>query len=253
MPAPTCARLWRSFAGNVTPLRAHTLCIVFAGLPLCAAAQAEAQVAASASIASDYRYRGVSLTDGKPALSLNIAYDRDSGLYAGATAIGASGAHGSGLVGATEYVGYVARVSPRTAWDLGVTHSEFKATSAERRAFDDTEFYTGVIKDHVSAHLHYSPDYFGQGVSTVYVDLDGAFRPARQWRLFGHVGVLTPVSGSGSAGAHRERYDLRAGVAAEFNSGEVQLAWASTRPDPDYPAGHSQSRDALVIAVTCFF
>jgi uncharacterized protein (TIGR02001 family) len=234
-------------------LRVHTLSIVFAGLPLCAATAAEPQVGGSASIESDYRYRGIPLTDGKPALSLSISYDHDSGLYAGASAIGASGAHNSVRIGATEYLGYVARVSTRTAWDLGVTHSDFRVNSAERRSFDYTELYTGVIKDHVSAHVHYSPNYFGQGVSTVYVDLDGAFRPARQWRIFGHVGVLTPVNGSASPGSYRERYDLRAGVAAEFKGGELQLAWTTTRPDLAYPAGHTQNRDALVIAATCFF
>ncbi len=238
----------------MTPLRAHTLGIVFAGLPLCAAAAAEAQVAGSASIESDYRYRGVSLTDGKPALSLNISYDHDSGFYAGASAFGASGGRRNSVrIGATEYLGYVARVSPQTAWDLGVTHSEFKTNAATHASFGYTEIYAGLIKDHVSAHIHYSPDYFGQGAGTVYVDLDGAFRPARTWRLFGHVGVLTPLGGSEGPGGYRERYDLRAGAAAEFTGGEVQLAWTSTRPDLAYPAGHSQSSDALVIAATFFF
>ncbi len=208
----------------------------------------------SASIESDYRYRGVSLTDGKPAVSLNISYDQNSGLYAGASVIGVSGAHDSvRMLENLEYIGYVARVSTRTAWDLGVTHSDFKPNSPKHLSFEYTEIYTGVIRDHLSAHVHYSPNYFGQGVSTVYVDLDGAFRPARRWRVFGHVGVLTPINESVSPGSYRERYDLRAGVAAEFKGGELQLAWTTTRPDLSYPVGHAQSRDALVIAATCFF
>lgn len=210
-------------------------------------------MAGSASIESDYRYRGVSLTDGKPALSLDISYDHDSGLYAGASAFGAPSAHDSVQVGATEYVGYVARVSPRTAWDFGATHSEFEMSSAKRSSFEYTEIYTGVIKDHISAHVHYSPDYFGQGASTVYVDLDGAFRPSRRWRLFGHVGLLTPIEVPASSGSHRERYDLRVGVASDFARGEVQLAWTSTGPGPAYPEGHSQDRAALVVAATFFF
>jgi hypothetical protein len=101
--------------------------------------------------------------------------------------------------------------------------------------------------------LHYSPDYFGQGASTLYADLDGAYRPSRRWRLFGHVGVLTPIAVRTSYGSYRERYDLRAGAAAEFTRGEVQLALTSTGPGPAYPEGHSQDRAALVVAATFFF
>lgn len=253
MPALTRARLWRSFVGNATPRRAYTLSIAFAGVALCAAAGAQAQVAGSASIQSDYRYRGVSLTGGKPAVSLSIAYDHESGLYAGVSAFGASGADNSVRFGATGYFGYVARVSPSTAWDLGVTHSAYEVNAPQNSSFGYTEIYTGIVKDHFSVHLHYSPDYFGQGASTVYVDLDGAYRPSRRWRLFGHVGLLTPIAQPASSGSFRERYDLRAGAAAEFARGEVQLALTSTGPDLAYPEGHSQDRAALVVAATFFF
>ena len=54
-------------------------------LPL-VASPAAAQVGVSASLLTDYLYRGVSLSDGRPAASLTLSYDHPSGAYGGLTA-----------------------------------------------------------------------------------------------------------------------------------------------------------------------
>jgi hypothetical protein len=38
-----------------------------------------AQVSGSATLLSDYRFRGVSLSDGQPAVQLGVAWERDDG------------------------------------------------------------------------------------------------------------------------------------------------------------------------------
>src|SRR5215468_4243490 len=43
------------------------------------AAPARAQVGVSLSADSDHRFRGVSLSDGRPVVSLSLSYDHDSG------------------------------------------------------------------------------------------------------------------------------------------------------------------------------
>jgi uncharacterized protein (TIGR02001 family) len=56
-----------------------------AALLLCAAAQsATAQLSGTLSAVSDYRYRGVTFSDRRPAAQAGLAYDDPSGWYAGA-------------------------------------------------------------------------------------------------------------------------------------------------------------------------
>src|SRR5664279_3555744 len=50
------------------------------------AASAEAQFTANASVVSDYRFRGVSLSDQKPAVQASVNWDDADGWYAGAFA-----------------------------------------------------------------------------------------------------------------------------------------------------------------------
>lgn len=227
---------------------------MLAALAAGVATPVRAQVAARAVLTSDYRYRGVSLSDGKPSASLSLSYDHDSGLYAGATVTGVIGPRGDArLLGTAEYVGYARHFDTGTAWDIGATHAKIDDQIRADHSFEHTEIYAGLIRDHASAHLYYSPNYFGQGAATVYVDVDGAFRPARRWRLFGHVGALTPLEGRGSSDIRRERYDLRAGAAAEFERGELQLAWTVTGPGAGYPLGQTQGEGALILTAMWFF
>ena len=234
--------------------RRHTLSIAVTFLALCLAAPARAQLGFSASVDSDYVFRGLSLSGGKPDLSLNVSYDHPSGLYAGASAIGAEGVGGGArMFGYLEYVGFTRRINAHLSWDVGATNSDYLETPYKQYNSDYTELYAGLIIDDVSAHIYYSPSYIGAGLSTLYVDLNGAYRPARHWRLFGHAGLLTPVGGPVGLGDHHERYDLRAGVAADFGGAEIRLAWTTTGPGVDYAAGFGQGRDAVVVGASYFF
>ena len=65
--------------------------------------------------------------------------------------------------------------------------------AGRRYPLNYTEVYAGIIGDHLSAHFHYSPNYFRPGVNSGYADIDGVLRPADKWRLFGHVGTTFPI------------------------------------------------------------
>ena len=234
--------------------RFHTLSVVFTVISLLLAAPAAAQLGISVSADSDYRLRGVSLSAGKPDLSLSVSYDHSSGFYGGASLIGIEGLHGGAqFLGSVEYIGYTARFDQTNALDVGVTNSNYRLDITRPYTLNYTEIYAGIVRDDFNAHIYYSPSYLGEAVGTVYLDLNGAVRPARHWRLFGHVGVLTPVNGWAGSGSRRESYDLRAGVAAEFRGGELRLAWTATSPDLDYPVGRKQGRAALVLGAALFF
>jgi uncharacterized protein (TIGR02001 family) len=253
--------------------------VAFALVPLCYSAPVRAQVAASATLTSDYQFQGVSLSDGKPALGVNLSYDHYSGAYVGASLVGQdTAAAGVEMLGEIEYLGYAGELKNGPGWDVGYSnfnYSEyysyhFRAICATcisifngKYIADTNQLYTGILQQHVSFYIYYSPNYFGEGVSTVYADLSGAWRPTSWLRLFGHVGVLSPFGGSATPASHfeyqpwltdhREQYDLRAGVAVAIRHAEVQLAWTTRRPDDDYLAQYQQRRDALVASLSWFF
>src|SRR5512134_2379963 len=92
MPAAACrlrrvdvcaiARPRRSIPRKRTAeFRRAFACALFAG-----AAGAQAQMAGSATLVSDYRFRGTSFSDERPAAQIALSYDHESGAYIGAFA-----------------------------------------------------------------------------------------------------------------------------------------------------------------------
>lgn len=249
---PLTAR--RSSAGRVSARRWRLPRAVFTILTLGLAAPVTAQVGVSASVTSDYLYRGVSLSNGRPALSVTIAYDHPSGVYAGGSVIGETTATlGPRILGYAENIGYARRAKSGVTWDIGVSHTGFTEYYDKGYPLNDTELYSGVRVGDISYYVYYSPHYYGEGVHTLYIDVSATHRIARRWRLFGHVGVLTPLAGPGGPNRLGEQFDLRAGVAAEFKGGELQLAWTVVRPDADYLVGPAQKRDVLSVGAAFFF
>ena len=215
------------------------------------AAPARAQVAVSVSADSDDRFRGVSLSDGRPVLSASLAYDHDSGAYVGAEVSAVEGpGRNPQLLGYVDYAGYSARVKAGVAWDLGVTNAHYTEPAGAGYTVNDTEVYVGLVTDNVSAHLYYSPNYFGEGAQILYMDVDGAVRPARHWRLFGHVGALTSVGGQTGLVGRGAHVDVRAGVAFEFKGCELRLAWTAIDAKEYYPFGAPEARGAVVLGAT---
>lgn len=226
----------------------HVRAPVLAALSLIAlAGPAHAQFNGSIGLQSDYRFRGISLSSGRPVGSASLAYDHSSGFYAGAQVIGEN-RDGPALLGHIEYLGFATPKTAGPSFDFGVNNESLSQYADRRYPLNYTEVYAGLIGDHLSAHFHYSPNYFRPGVNSGYVDIDGVLRPADKWRLFGHLGTTFPIGGPEG---RRQRYDLRAGVARQFRNFEVQAAVTATTPAP--PATTPQSPAAVVIAASYFF
>lgn len=206
------------------------------------------QISGALGLQSDYRYRGVSLSSGAPAFTLDLAYDHPSGFYAGVSAIGGDPAGSLRSLGFIEYAGYATPRRGGVSWDLGVNNQNLAYYDGKRYALNYSEVYVGVIGEGLSAHLHYSPSYIRRGYNALYAEVDGSFAPADDWRLFAHFGLTAPV---GAIEGRRQRYDARAGVARRFGPFEVQASVTATSPDP--PPRTPQSRTALVLGADWFF
>lgn len=239
---------------------------------LSAPGPAQAQPTVSLLLESDYRYRGLSLTDGKPAGRLGLALDHRSGAYGGGSLVVGDGGGGDvSVIGYGGYAGYARRTGSGLAWDVGVTGSRIEThipvrinlVGPDGRAYLQTyrysyrarylEAYAGASKGPLAAYVYYSPDYLQQEGKTLYFDLTATARPRDDIRLFGHLGALAPLERRPAPGGGRGRFDYRLGIAWQFRRGELQLAWTGVASHVDYPIGYPQRRDALVLSAAAFF
>jgi uncharacterized protein (TIGR02001 family) len=216
------------------------------------ATQAWAQVSGSAALVSDYRFRGVSLSDQNPAAQLSIAYDHSSGWYAGAFASTAELADQTRRnLQTLAYAGYARRSRPGLNWEVGASYSAFSGAGS----YDYPEVYIGIAWDKLSGRIYYAPDYFGQRSRVLYGELNGALALRDRLHLIGHVGALQANNGSAeSVGSSRYRFDVRAGVGIDLERASVQLAWvASNAANTLYPVNNSRDRNRVVLSLSRSF
>jgi len=221
------------------------------------ASPAVAQLAFSATATTDLLYRGGSVTDGDPALSLTANYDSRWGGYAGGSVIGElDSRRGPQVLGLVEYAGYAVQPSRGPTWDFGVSNANYKQDEDyeveryEPYRIDATEFHIGAIFRNFSYSTYFSPNYFNPTINALYNEVNGVVRPGRGWRLLAHVGVLNQLSGYSQRKPH---YDLGASVVRPFKRGEARLNWTTTFLPADYPATYARGRGRVALDVTLFF
>ncbi len=200
-----------------------------------------AQISGSLAVLSDYRLRGLSLSDGRAAPQLTLNYDSDAGWYAGAMASHAT-LEGTGSAQLVAYGGYARRLAGGLGWEAGAAQSVFTRASAANYV----EAYAGLSGEQVSARLYYSPRYFGRPVQTLYAEANGFLRLGDALRLVGHAGLLHAWGGDDQAGAlPGQRADYRLGLAAQFGAIDLQLARVTRAAyrAPDYAGYPSYAGD----------
>jgi uncharacterized protein (TIGR02001 family) len=189
-----------------------------AAIICCMAPVAHAQTSATVALTSEYSVRGVSLSDGRPAPQLGLAWDGAQGWYAGAYAaprlvLGER----SGVTSLAAYAGYASRLRSGLAWEVGASSTSFLHASE----YNYHEVYAGVITDRLAARVYFSPSYYGYGGRSAYAEMNGFYPLSERIKLIGHAGVL---HGLGSP-ATRDRVDLRLAVGIDVGDINMQLAW----------------------------
>lgn len=189
------------------------------------------------------------MSQGQPTASLDLAYDGSSGVYAGIAGVAVATSHdGLQALSLSEYAGYAKRLSSGPTLDLGLTHASYSEYYGGRDRTGYSELYAGLIARHVTARLYYSPSYFSGHEQTLYSEVESAVRPARDWRLSAHAGMLTRLQGSEPARVGRTQFDWRVGLARAVRSFEVEVAWSGAGPDKP-PYARDRSRSGLVLAL----
>jgi uncharacterized protein (TIGR02001 family) len=207
-------------------------------------------------VVSQYRFRGFSMSDRRPAISLNLAYDHSSGAYVGGSAVAAdTDIDGTRALGFMGYAGYVRRIKGETALDLGVSRVDIdRYNDGRRQPLRYTEVYAGVTGKALSLHAYYSPNYIRPGWHTLYFDLSGAVRPADKWRAFAHGGLYVATNEE-TKRLFYTRWDTRVGVSRELGPAEFQLAWVYSGPAQEARPGlpPPPPRSTLILGASYFF
>jgi uncharacterized protein (TIGR02001 family) len=190
------------------------------------AGNVSAQLSGTATLVSNYRLRGISLSENKPAAQLGIAFDAADGWYAGAFASTVEFAISpSRELQAVPFVGYAWRAADGTSWEAGADYSVF---SGKARNYDYPEVYFGVASEGLSGRLYYSPHYFGQNSGAIYVEANATRAMLDRVRLVAHAGALWSTGGSNNYGWPDHLVDGRVGVAVDVDRFNVQLSWVAT-------------------------
>jgi uncharacterized protein (TIGR02001 family) len=219
---------------------------------LATATSARAGASASVSVASDYRYRGVSLSDQRPVVSLDVAADFANGVYLGASALGVWPAHaGFRALSLQEYAGYARRLGPELTADIGVSNANYTEAYAGGASASDQELYVGLSGHGVTGRVFYAPNYFGHGYPTVYGELSGVMRPRPSWRLSGQLGVLSRTGG-GDEG-DRVRLDWRFAVAKEIKALTLETAVVGRSGGGDEDREGPHQNTTVVVALSWAF
>ena len=147
------------------------------------------EVAFNAALGSDYVFRGVSQTEGDPAISAGV--DVTQGLfYAGAWAGNVSFA---GDADTDAEIDLYAGVRPEFGgfnWDFGVV-SYFYAGQPDGADYVELKAATSraVGPATLGAAIYYSPDFFGATEDeATYAEINGAISPADKWTISAAVG-----------------------------------------------------------------
>ena len=208
---------------------------------------ASAQVGVSATYVSDYRVRGITVSDNGPAPQLAVNADSDTGFFAGAMLSRARLRYTATDALALAYAGYARRIDDSWSWEAGISESSFHRASL----YNYRELFAGISTQRLSLRYAQSPRYFGAGESTGYAEINGSYPLTGQLDLVGHAGYLR------SLGGREERYytvhsrsDVRFGVAASYQGWNAQLAWVAVRRDAAlYSGGWSTSPRRFILSV----
>ncbi|MDQ2641845.1 MAG: TorF family putative porin [Pseudomonadota bacterium] len=152
-----------------------------------------AEITATATLTSDYDFRGITQTQGEPAFQLGLNYGADSGIYMGVW--GSNVKFGNtedwqiyGRRPSTEidvYAGYAGGDAEETfGYDIGAIYYGYPNGTAG----NFPEVYAGVSKGFFNLKLWYSWDYAGSGDTAYYVDTNFNLPMANDFSFLVHAG-----------------------------------------------------------------
>jgi len=214
---------------------------------LSSAGSGRAQVSGSVSIVSDYRYRGISLSDDRPAAQLGLTYDAPRGEYVGEfLSTARAGRYDSAGLHSISYAGYAVRTAEGLVVEAGADYALLTSTSRYRYG----EIFVGGTLNDVSARLFFAPHYLGAS-RAVYADVSTSRPVTERVRVIAHVGALISEANQALGTGSGTTFDAQVGAAARWEGLDVRLSWIGlSRSGGAYAIVGSDRRHTVVLALS---
>mgnify|MGYP005811328477 CR=1 FL=1 len=195
-----------------------------------AGAAGAAEITATATLTSDYDFRGFSQTQGDPAFQLGLNYSADSGIYMGVWGSNVKFANTQdwevyGRRPSTEvdiYGGYAGGDAESTfGYDFGAIYYSYPNATAGNFG----ELYAGISKGFFNLKLWYSWDFAGTGDTAYYVDTNFNLPMANDFTFLVHAGYSGAEYHKARSGLG-EYLDWALGVALDVDGWTASIKYA---------------------------
>ncbi|SAI54564.1 Bacterial protein of uncharacterised function (Gcw_chp) [Bordetella ansorpii] len=218
----------------------------------------------NATIVNDYRFRGFSQTDFRPAAQLGFDITHSSGFYLGNWNSNVSDfVINEGNLEMDFYGGWRGALAGDWGADVGVLHYYYPGSSSAKSGgnINNTDLYVGLTYKTYSLKYSYTPgDFFGapDTSGTWYLDASGTYDLGDGWGLVGHVGYQR-LKGGVQYTADGEKIsgyvDYKLGVTKDLKGWVVGLAAVGANKDNWLPTkyGHPSGRLGAVFSVARTF
>ena len=147
-----------------------------------------AEVAGNVTLATDYRFRGISQLNGKfsPAIQGGFDFATEMGFYVGAWASNVDLGN-EGQIETDYYGGFKGTFNEDVGYDIGVLYYGYPKDNVTGTDYDYTELYGSVTFKGVKVGLNYSDDYFAESGKFYYTYVDYGFDPIENVTLSFHL------------------------------------------------------------------
>lgn len=215
------------------------------------AGPAHAELSGNIAAVSDYRFRGISQSDGGPAVQASVAYDHPAGLFIGlfASTVEFSGAFRADVETFLQ-AGVARRMHPELSWELGVGCYAYPGANLD---WNYCEAFLGVAWREATARVHYTPNYLNSGARAAYVEVNATHALSERIALVGHVGFWHSEDG-GRLTTPTSRLDVRVGVTFDLGLANLEISGVATNiPSAECPAGPNNCKLGVVVAISRSF
>jgi uncharacterized protein (TIGR02001 family) len=249
-------------------LAAALLAVPLAAIPTIAAAQAKAEpdytFSGNAGVFSDYRFRGFTQTDFKPAFQGGFDFESKAGFYLGNWNSNVSSVLYNGASLEMDFYGGYKGEAGGLGYDIGAIYYAYPGTGKYDPDFKakNVEGYVGVSFGPFSAkYSHAFTDFFGvkaPGISTKgsqYLEVGAGFELADGWSLAAHAG-WQKVKNLKQLGASDDSYvDYKLGVSKDLDGWALGAEIVATSKKEFFTTsdGKDGGKTALVLSVSKSF
>lgn len=210
--------------------------IVFgAALMSSALAVSAAEIAGNVTLATDYRFRGISQNNGGFSPTIQGGFDLagDSGLYVGTWASNVNFTEGA--IETDAYGGFKGKFSEDLGFDVGVLYYGYPQDGANHDAY--TEVYGSLSWKGFKFGVNYSDNYFAGSGKFTYPYVEFGFDPMENVTLSFHYGYNSYDEKQLGLGNEDYYQDWKAAITAKWLSVNWGLAYVDTDLDSNRDCG----------------